>query len=178
MNAVPFTSSRPWLALALVAAIGILASPDASAQWKWRDASGRVTVSDTPPPRDVSEKDILQRPSATATRRAQAASAPQPGASAVVAAPAPNPLEAEVEARKRKAEEEQKARQKAVQDTNAAARAENCNRAKNQLRTLEDGIRLARTNEKGEREILDDKGRAAEMQRARQIMASDCGMRP
>lgn len=178
MNDVAVTASRPWLALALVAAIGILASPDASAQWKWRDAGGRVTVSDTPPPRDIAEKDILQRPSTAATRRAQAASAPQQGASAVVAAPAPNPLEAEVEARKRKAEEEQKARQKAAQDTNAAARAENCNRAKSQLRTLEDGIRLARTNEKGEREILDDKGRAAEMQRARQTIASDCGSRP
>jgi hypothetical protein len=149
MNDVAVSASRPWLVLALVATIGILVSPDASAQWKWRDSGGRVTVSDTPPPRDVADKDILQRPSSTVGRRAQAASAPPTGASAVVATPAPNPLEAEVEARKRKVEEEQKAKQKAVQDTNAAARAENCNRAKSQLRTLEDGIRLARTNEKG-----------------------------
>jgi len=177
MNDVPFAATRPWIALALVAAIGVLASPDAMAQWKWRDSTGRVTVSDVPPPRDVAEKDILQRPTPVVSRRvAPAASAPQ-AASAVVGAP-PNPLEAEVEARKRKADEELKAKQKAAEETNAAARADNCTRAKGQLRALEDGMRLARTNEKGEREILDDKGRAAEIQRARQIIASDCGPRP
>jgi hypothetical protein len=177
MKDASVATTRSWFALVLVAAIGLVVSADAMAQWKWRDSTGRVTVSDTPPPRDVAEKDILQRPSPTAQRRAQAASAPQGASSAVVAAP-PNPLEAEVEARKRKAEQEQKAKQKAHEESTAHARAENCTRAKSQLRTLEDGIRLQRTNEKGEREILDDKGRAAEIQRARQIIASDCGMRP
>jgi len=177
MNDVPFSAARPWLALVLVAALGAFASADALAQWKWRDSTGRVTVSDVPPPRDIAEKDILQRPSPVASRRAQAASAPQAAGSAVVAAP-PNPLEAEVEARKRKAEEEQKAKRNALEQSNAAARAENCTRAKGQLRALEDGMRLARTNEKGEREIIDDKTRAAEIQRARQIIASDCGSRP
>jgi hypothetical protein len=33
---------------------------------------------------------------------------------------------------------------------------------------------MARTNDKGEREILDDKARAEEAQRARKIVASDC----
>ena len=169
-------ASRPWLALALVAVCGAVISTDASAQWKWRDATGRVTVSDVPPPRDIADKDILQRPSAVVARRAQAASAPQ--AASAVAAAAPNQLEAEVEARKRKAEQEQKAKEKSIEETNAVARAENCTRAKGQLRALEDGMRLARTNEKGEREILDDKGRAAEILRARQIIAADCGQRP
>jgi len=177
MKDAPVCATRPWLALVLAATIGVIASPDAMAQWKWRDSTGRVTVSDTPPPRDVAERDILQRPSPVAARRAQAASAPQAASAVVVAAP-PNPLEAEVEARKRKAEQEQKAKQKSIEESNAAARAENCTRAKGQLRDLEDGMRLARTNEKGEREILDDKGRAAEIQRARQIIASDCGQRP
>jgi hypothetical protein len=39
---------------------------------------------------------------------------------------------------------------------------------------LESGQRIARVNAQGEREVLDDKGRAEEMQRARQVMASDC----
>jgi hypothetical protein len=42
------------------------------------------------------------------------------------------------------------------------------------MSTLESGIRLSRTNESGEREILDDKQRADEMQRTRQIIASEC----
>ncbi len=166
-------ASRSAFAWVLVALIGVFAASDAAAQWKWRDSTGRVTVSDTPPPRDVAEKDILQRPSPVVARRAAAASAPQGSASAVAAPP--NPLEAEVEARKRKAEEEQKAKKKAFEESSAHARAENCTRARSQLRSLEDGMRLARINEKGEREILDDKGRAAEIQRARQIIASDCG---
>ncbi|MBC7482878.1 MAG: hypothetical protein H7337_13480 [Rhizobacter sp.] len=56
----------------------------------------------------------------------------------------------------------------------AAARAENCNRAKAQMRTIDSGVRMARTNEKGEREILTDTARSAEAQRARDVIASDC----
>jgi len=65
-------------------------------------------------------------------------------------------------------------RRSTILSTRAAVRAENCTRAKGQLKTLEDGIRMARTNANGEREILDDKGRADEMQRTRQIISSDC----
>ena len=36
------------------------------------------------------------------------------------------------------------------------------------------GIRIVRFNAKGEREYLDDKGRAEEAQRARNVIASDC----
>jgi len=36
-------------------------------------------------------------------------------------------------------------------------------------------MRLARVNERGERIVIDDAERAAEAQRARQTIASDCG---
>jgi hypothetical protein len=42
------------------------------------------------------------------------------------------------------------------------------------LRSLDSGMRLARVNDRGEREILDDKQRAEETQRARSVVASDC----
>ncbi len=161
---------RLWLAT-LSLAIGALAfSAPALAQWKWRDAGGRVTISDTPPPAGIPEKDVLQRP----TPRRAAAAAP---AASVASAPAATPvsaLESEVEARKRKAEDEHKAKEKALEAENAAKRADNCARARAHLRALDDGLRIARVNEKGEREILDDKGRAAETQRARAVIASDC----
>ncbi len=35
-------------------------------------------------------------------------------------------------------------------------------------------MRIARVNERGERIVLDDAERAAETQRARQVVASDC----
>ena len=54
-------------------------------------------------------------------------------------------------------------------------KAENCTRAKAQLTTLDSGIRVARANAKtGEREFLDDKQRADEAKRTRDVITSDC----
>jgi hypothetical protein len=50
----------------------------------------------------------------------------------------------------------------------------NCTQAKGYLGTLQDGIRITRTGANGEREFLDDKARADETKRARDVIASDC----
>ena len=55
-----------------------------------------------------------------------------------------------------------------------AMRADNCKRAKASKAMFDSGVRVARTNEKGEREIMDDAQRAAEVQRIQKIIASDC----
>lgn len=156
----------PWLVLALVFSL------PAHAQWKWRDASGRINISDLPPPNSVPEKDILARPQAQVRRNITppvAASAASAAASA-----APTALEREVQARKRQAEQEEAARVKAEEERIAAIKAQNCRNARNQIAALESGQRIARVNDKGEREVLDDKGRADEMRRAREIAGSDC----
>ena len=171
----------------------IAMSPTADAQWRWRDKSGQVNASDRPPPRDVPDKDILSRPAAD-TRRAAAAAAqaafPASGAegtatAAAAAAPAaapaaaaasapPTALEREVQARKRSAEQEQAAKAKAEEERLATQRSENCRAARGHLVALDSGQRISRTNDKGEREVLDDKGRADEQRRAREVVASDC----
>lgn len=177
-------------AIALLgAAIALaLAAMPASAQWKWRDRSGQINVSDMPPPRDIPERDILERPappgarpapaavpasaapgSAAAEGSAQADGAPPAGA----AADTPR-VDPELEARRRAAEQEQAKRQQAADAQLAAQRAENCKAARGHLAAMESGQRLVRFNEKGEREFLDDRQRAAEMQRARDVIASDC----
>ncbi|WP_019562115.1 hypothetical protein [Caldimonas manganoxidans] len=51
---------------------------------------------------------------------------------------------------------------------------ENCTRARNYLQTLESGVRLTRTNAKGEREFLGDEARAAEVARTRELIAANC----
>jgi hypothetical protein len=148
----------------------------AQAQWKWRDGNGRVTASDLPPPREVPDKDILQRPvgkSARAPATAAAAASEPASAAAAAAASAPY-VDKDLEARKRAAEQQQQAKAKAEEQRNAAVRADNCARARGHLGTLESGQRLARVNDKGEREIIDDKTRADEMRRAREVIASDC----
>ena len=145
-----------------------------SVPWKYRDAQGRIVVSDLPPPAGVQDKDILERPTAVVRRApaptAAAASAPATAAPTAVA----QGNDPELEARRKKAAAEQEQKQKVEQEKDAAQRADNCARAKSHLAALGDGLRIARTNDKGEREILDDKGRAEEMQRARQTIASDC----
>lgn len=155
----------------LVCCLGLLvaiATP-AQAQWKWKDARGQVHVSDIPPPREVQDKDILQRPSPAQRRASPAASAP--AASAPAARPTVDP---EIEARRKRAEAEQQAKAAAENDKIASLRAENCQRARRHLASLETGQRLARTNDKGEREVLDDKARAEEVAHARRAIDADC----
>jgi hypothetical protein len=171
---LPLLPAALWALLALVTAL------PAQAQWKWRDKDGRITVSDRPPPREVADKDILSRPaSAPRPVAPPAAAADAPATpSAAPAAPAasapPTALEREVQARRRAAEEEKAAKAKAEEDRNAARRADNCRQARNQLLALESGQRIARTNEKGEREVLDDAGRAQELRRTREVISSEC----
>jgi hypothetical protein len=145
-------------------------------QWKWRDASGQLHVSDMPPPASVPSNAILERPT-DVRRNGRAVSPPAPAKASEGAASAARPApgtDAELEARRKRAEDEKAAQQKVAQEKDAAVRAENCARARGHLAALNDGLRMTRTNEKGEREVLDDKVRAEEMQRARSVIASDC----
>ncbi len=164
---IPTTRSLAALA-ALLVFVGTTGS--AQAQWVWRDKDGRITASDLPPPREVVDRDILQRPDTTKAKPvAPAASAAAAPASAARAA-----VDPQLEARRRAADLEQQAKARAEEERNSQQRAENCRRARGHLIALEGGQRIARTNEKGEREILDDKGRAEEMRRAHEVIASDC----
>ncbi len=188
---LPMTFTRPsssvrLAALALGALLAFTLSGAAHAQWKWKDKTGRVQYSDMPPPPSVGEADILQRPSAAAARNAGPAFAPAGTAQAAAAAmaasaaasapagPASGALEPELEAKRRQAADAEAAKRKAEEDKNKAVKADNCQRAQAQLRALDNGMRMARVNAKGEREILDDKARADEAKRARQIAASEC----
>ncbi len=162
--------------IALVAGFVLsLSSHSATAQWKWRDASGRITASDTAPPMLVPERDILARPSDQ--RRVDNVPKPAiatPAAAGPVARLASTDTDPELEARRKRAAEQLKQQQRQEQASNDAARGDNCGRAKAHQAALADGLRMARTNAQGEREVLDDKARAEEMQRARSIIASDC----
>lgn len=171
--------SRAALLAALSLALLCMALP-AQAQWKWRDASGRVQYSDLPPPQGVPEKDILQRPASA--RKAPVLVVPYgsaASAAAAAASAASGPvraslkMEPDVQARQ-KAEAEAQARQKEEERRIAEQRQQNCKQAQDQLRLLETGVRLRRTNERGESVVLDDAQRAEEAKRSRAVIASDC----
>ena len=155
--------------LALLTLLLAVASSGAQAQYLWRDKAGQMHASDLPPPADVADKDVLRRPSASAARSAAplAAALPASAASRVGVDP-------EIDARRAKAEQADKARAKVEEERLASQRAENCQRARAQMASLDSGQRLARVNAQGERVVLDDKARADEADAARRVITSDC----
>lgn len=156
----------------------------ASAQWQWLDKDGRKVFSDRSPPSEISEKDILKRPggatrAATATVAASATADGKPVATTAAAAPkASSPKlsgkDAELEAKKKKAEDDEAAKKKVEEEKNAKVKADNCERGKSGLATLQSGMRVASVNEKGEREVFDDAKRALEIKRVQDVIDSSC----
>ena len=153
------------------------------AQWQWIDGSGSRVFSDTPPPAGTLEKNILKRPGGVRQSVAPTSTAAStPSATGTIAAPSAKSSASgkdnELEARKKQAEEAEQIKKKAELEKFTKARAENCERAKRAKATLDSGIRIATVNAKGEREIMDDKGRASEAQRLDETIRSDCGPLP
>ena len=151
-------------------------SAHAGMQWKWRDASGAIQYSDRAPPPGTPDKDILSRPntSARAAARAVEAATTASSAAAPAATASSKSSDPELEAKRKKAEEEKAAKQKAEDEKIAKQKADNCQRAQSYQRTLADGLRVARTNAKGEREFLDDDARAEDMRRNQESIAANC----
>lgn len=160
-----------------------LLSMAASAQWQWTDKDGRKVFSDRAPPADILEKNILKRPggrsptasaanasAVTVAGVAAAASATQGSASA----PKLSGLDKDLIEKKKKAEEADAAKRKAEEEQVAKAKIENCARAKQAKASFDSGVRIGRTNEKGEREVMDDVARATEAKHIQSVMDADC----
>lgn len=175
---------------AFLFAMTLAASLAAQAQYQWVDHSGRRVFSDQPPPADIPARNILKQPGVRAAPAAPAAPAAtaaaanqaaptQAGPAVSAAASAASAASAAgqdkaLEERKQKAEAAEAAKKKAEEAKLAAQRADNCKRARAAKASLDSGVRIARTNEKGEREILDDAQRAAEARRIDEIIQADC----
>ena len=147
-----------------------------SAQWQWLDKDGRKVFSDRAPPADIQEKNILKRPG-----NRPAAAAPTPSTEPPVTAPqaassAPkiSGVDKELQEKKKKADEAEAAKRKADEEKVIKSKADNCARANQAKASFDSGVRIARTNEKGEREVMDDAARAAEMKRIQSVIESDC----
>ena len=163
------------------------ASFSASAQWQWIDKDGRKVFSDRAPPADLPDKNILKRaggrvPSAppAAVPEAGDGSAPAAPNAQVPAAPL-TPVadknagvDKDLQAKKKQAADAEAAKRKEEEEKIAKAKIENCARAKQAKATLDSGVRISRTNAAGEREVMEDEARAAELKRIQGIMAADC----
>ncbi len=157
----------------------------AAAQWQWIDKDGRKIFSDRAPPPEVPAKNILKQPAgAPAPKPAAAPAAEEPNAPAAQAAASPKPAasapklsgkDKELEDRKKQAEAAEAEKKKAAAEKVAKTRAENCARANKAKASFDSGARIATTNAKGEREIMDDASRAVETKRLEGIIAAECG---
>ena len=169
-------SARHLLPLLLAA---LAAAPHASAQYQWRDANGRMVYSDLPPPASVPPSAVQRAPARQTPAVAPGgsgvtASEPRPGGTPAAGGAAPSIAEQEMAFRKRRlerAEAERKATQAQAEARRAAAA---CEFARAQVRTLESGMRVARVNEGGEREVIDEATRASQLDGARRSMREHC----
>ncbi len=140
-------------------------SPSSLQSWQWLDGQGRRVFSDRPPPADVPPQRILRR---LGTGEGISASS---GGSPTDPIPEATPRQRGASAAR---PPQVSASQQVEEERMARLRADNCQRARSALATLESGVRLVRTNDKGEREILDDAARESEKKHLQQIVASNC----
>jgi len=125
--------------------------------YRWVDGNGRVQFSDQPPP-DVNAQKVETRP---ATGKGSASGGK-------------NYQQQDQEFRKRRVEEDENAKKRTETEKQASAKQKNCDAAKSQLAALQAGGRFSRTNQKGEREVLDDKAMQAALSDAKQAVADWC----
>ena len=171
--------------------LALAASPVAHAQYKWRDANGRMVYSDLPPPASVAPSAVFWSPARPAlagppggsgaaatpppeSTQAASASAPPAGAQPVEGAAPASMADRELEFRKRRldrAAAQEKAEQAKLRETQ---RAGNCENAQASLRQLESGLRVSRVNRDGQPEVLDDTQREASKVLARQAVKQHC----
>jgi hypothetical protein len=145
------------------------------AQWQWIDKDGHKVFSDQSPPADIPAKNIIKQPGVKGAAAAEPiAPAASQAARPAPAAPKLSGKDQELQEKKKQAEAAEAEKKKAYEEEVAKTRGENCERAKLSKASFDSGARIMRINDKGEREYVDDAGRAAETKRLAVIIANDC----
>ena len=151
-----------------------LASVGAAGQWQWVDKSGVMVFSDMAPPPQVPLKNILKRPSslrAEPEMPAPNASAPETKASAATTVAS---REQELAKKVKELENNALAQRAADASRMAKTKIENCVRAKKAKQQFDTGVRLQKTDQQGQAQILDDAARAAELKNIQTYIDAAC----
>jgi len=147
---------HPWLLTLALPALLASASATAQTMYKWTDENGRITYSDQPPLGKVKSREIINIPGA----------AP---------AGALKQMTDQDSQFKKRQEDAAKAQAAAAKKEEAdKQRAENCARARAELRGIRDNAPMARLTESGERVLLDENAREAEGKRLETYIEESC----
>ncbi|TSE35080.1 DUF4124 domain-containing protein [Tepidimonas charontis] len=153
----------------LVACLALAVPVRAADVWIWLDERGQRIYSDRPPPPTVPAQRVLRQPGPRAVAPAPADAAAAASAAAAPAAPgAPTPAGPQAPAA-----DDERARQ-AQEKRNAEIRAENCQRARAGLATLQAGGRLVTVDAQGRRVTMTPEMKAAEQARLEQAVREYC----
>lgn len=162
---------KPWIFIGLAA----VAVGTAHAQaYKWVDKNGHVEYGDRPPAgvKVTPLKNIAPPPAPTAAPAGPAASAKGDAKNAKKGPLTPAQQELQFRRRMKAAQD---AAAKADRERKAAEqKKENCENARQTLRTLQSGQRIARMDSKGERYFISDQQRAQDTARARTAVSQWC----
>lgn len=130
---------------------------------KWVDADGKVHYSDQPPPANVK---------ATTLRVTSDAAVPA-GAGSAVAAPK-TIAEREAELKKAQLAKKEAADKAAQEQARAETEKANCAAVQQNLRALQEGMRMVEIDAKGERSYLNDEQRRQRIERTQQDVKTYC----
>ena len=128
---------------------------------KWVDAEGKVHYSDTVPP-EATQSQTVRNIAGKGQGDAPSSYSPKSLA------------EREADLKKSKQAKEAAADKQAQQNTQAEAKSRNCEAARQNAKTIEDGMRIVTYDSKGERVIMDDETRAKKLEEARQTISANC----
>ena len=151
---------------ATILCLGLLFSAAATAQqYKWVDQDGKTRYGDVPPPGVKAQR---MRPPASGP-------SPSPAAPSGAAKDAKGaPLTPEAAFQKRQKEQKEADDKVAKERSEADLKRTNCEQARNQLRTLESGQRMATTDSSGAPTFMDDSQVAQEKAKAQRLVSEWC----
>ena len=145
--------------------------------YKWKDKNGTTRYSDTPPPSNIKQEAIGSKKLAKPATQAPAAPVvneqPADKEAAKDSPPVPGSADEEAAA-KRQINAEAEKNNKLEKEKQEADKAENCKAAKSNLASYEQGGRVYKMNEKGERVYLDENDFKAGREKATQEINENC----
>jgi hypothetical protein len=134
--------------------------------YKWKDANGVIRYSDVPPPSNVPRESIGVK---------KVVAPPAAPLSAETAAPKKAPAAGrEDDAVKRREDAEAAKNKERAKEAELKLKQQNCATAKASLQNYQQGGRIYKINEKGEREYLDDAALAKNLAQAQKDVDEYC----